>query len=70
MGLDGERRVAGLAVGNSVKPFAAAPSQGLCCRGDALASLSELQVAIVASSLSVFAQILPQTQGEDRGRPE
>ena len=28
-------------------PFAAAPASGLCCRGDALASLSELQMAIV-----------------------
>merc|ERR1719362_2359604 len=46
--------------GNSVKPFAAAPSQGLCCRGDALASLSELQVAIVASRCSVFARFSPK----------
>jgi cation-transporting ATPase 13A1 len=46
--------------GNSVKPFAAAPVSGLCCRGDALASLSELQVAIVASRCSVFARFSPK----------
>ena len=48
--------------GKIVKPWAALPSLkgGLCCRGDALAGLSDLQVAIVASRCVVFARFSPK----------